>query len=175
MFHRKSQLHSIDFIFSGILFIIVFFSLVSAWDNLRYNFSSVDQRNDFEIISRYAFSSLTETRGVPNSWHINGNVNSTEVSSLGLLGPEGSLMSEKLEALSIYNSTSYQEYKKILGIKGPGYEFSLNATYFYDNLSIKNITTVGYLGKCDSVVRITRAGTDDDGNIVKLRYKGCIK
>ncbi|MBN2458286.1 hypothetical protein JXB31_04110 [Candidatus Woesearchaeota archaeon] len=173
---RKAQTHSVDMVISLSIFIAIFLSIAGVWDHIRMTFGNNEVRDDLELLSRYAVDSLVLTSGNPQGWYNFTEINRTSVLGIGLASPYyGIISNKKLSAFISHNGSSYEEYKEIFGMKGPGYEFRINISYYDADFSYVGSDIVGYTGECSSVVRIDRVLKLDKEGFVALEFNGCIR
>lgn len=173
LFHNRAQMHSVDAMIALSLFILIFLSAVAIWDHNRFSLKQNEERNDLEIISRYALESLAGTTGIPLDWNKKG-IDAIGTKSLGLLSKNHMHIDlEKLDCLILNNATSYEDYKKILGIRGAGYEFFLEYTTFNKDFIQGQKKQIGYTGECSSKVKLKRIVPIEQEGYILLDFTGC--
>lgn len=140
--NNKSQVFSIDLIMASIIFIFILTTSAWFWDSTKEKMSLSEIRNDLELISHNAVSVLINTVGDPPNWH-NIEFNEENIYSIGIGKNRPWFIDiDKAKRLS---ETDYNLTKKILGIRGPNYEFFLNISVFnkttenFDIISISGI------------------------------------
>lgn len=120
------------------IFILILLSTASIWNYSGEKISIEEVRNDMETIARNALSVLVGTRGDPRNW-TDYEFNQTNIRSLGLTDEFLILNQTKIDSLS---SADYSTAKNILGIIGPGYEFSLDISV-WDGTDYASDSTIG--------------------------------
>jgi hypothetical protein len=144
---KKGQIFSADLIFASSAFLIVIFLSIWSTTYINQKTNLIDVRNDLDLISENAMSSLVETPGNPDNWETIAfnDFNQSNIFSLGLAksntqgnsqnkGNSFGILNQnylvldwnKIETLSTFNSEKYEVYKTLLGILGPNYEFYLS-------------------------------------------------
>jgi len=126
---NKGQVFSLDTILAIGIFLMVFMVTISVWDGIDRKKILVESRDEMEFVAQNAALVLFTTSGLPTNWD-SLEINSESVDSLGLSDSKGVLSTDKLVELETQNIAAYEEFKEILGIRGPGYEFY--AQIFYD-------------------------------------------
>ncbi len=109
-----------SFIAIGIFIFIILLSAI-LWDYGREKISVEETRNDMGRIARNALSALAETKGNPANW-TEYDLDGSTITSLGLASEFLVIDTQKINSLSL---ADYADAKKMLGVLGPGYEFTL--------------------------------------------------
>ncbi len=127
---KKSQMFSIDLILALMIFIFILMAIAWVWDFSTQKMSLSESRNNMNLLSTYTLSSLIETPGSPTNWHLlsDEDFNETNVESLGFTKTSLSaweLDKKKIQRLYELNQSNYETIKKLLGLRGPGYDFCL--------------------------------------------------
>lgn len=134
----RAQVFLVDAIVACVIFTIIFIAAAITWQYSRESVSIAETRGGMERIARESLSSLVSTRGDPYNW-TRGTFNRTEVRSLGLSEGFQRINQSKLNAFLAFG---YDEAKYILGIIGPGLEFSINITV-WDGAAYQPNSTYG--------------------------------
>ena len=140
--NNKSQVFSTDLIVAVIVFIFILITSAWFWDATKEKMTLTEQRNDLELIAHNAASVLINTVGDPPNWH-NIEFNDSSVYSIGI-GKNRPWFID-LDKAKRLNETDYNLTKRILGIRGPNYEFFLNVSMFnktsqeFEDVSIAGI------------------------------------
>jgi hypothetical protein len=143
---KKGQILTTDAIIAMGIFIVILIASIEAWDFSREKILLNEVRDDLEIIAKQTASVLVETPGNPSNWTdlAEANFNATIIQSLGMARSSsmgnhdtsaggnsiglnhanyGIIDSAKAARLENVSPTKYEEMKKMLGVRGPGYEF----------------------------------------------------
>ena len=134
-----------DLILAIIVFLIILVSTLLLWEQARNRGEQISEKRDINTQARFALQTLTQTPGNPASWD---KAEFFNASQLGLTSIPFVLEESKLYSFSIWNSSFYDNYKKILGLQG--YDFAL-FIYPYDyTLQRFSTTSNFYIGKNSS-------------------------
>ncbi|MFW6013754.1 MAG: hypothetical protein ACOCZ6_04515 [Nanoarchaeota archaeon] len=170
----KGQLFSWDLVVSAMIFIFIFLTIAVIWDNRGIEFQENEPKKDIELYSRYAVEALLTTPGYPEDWYEFDTLNSSEINSIGFKdGRYGFIDYRKVQQLMESNE-SYDEIKKLLGFRGPGYEFSLDIFVYSEERIQEDKLKLGFEGKCSTSLVIKRLARDYEGRLYKLKFEGCI-
>lgn len=173
LFLTKGQVHSVDFIVSGVIFITIFLSLVVFWDDVRFSFEQEEKANDLELVTAYALESLMTHPGEPYNWSDYSSIDAEKISSLGLTtGRYGHFDKDKVAALN--HNESYEDIKTLLGVRGPGYEFKLNVKRFNSSYNVTDSWEIGYMGECEITSQHERLASGNANDIYRIILKGCV-
>ena len=155
------------------IFITIILSSAWFWDSTKEKMYITETRNDLELVSRNTISVLINTVGDPPNWN-NLTFSEQNIYSIGIGKNRAWVIDEeKAKRLSNLNGTHYQDIKKILGVRGPLYEFYLNISKF--NLSSSSFTNIALVGKQPNssaahIVRVTRfALSDKDDSWIRMK------
>ncbi|MFH1399854.1 MAG: hypothetical protein ABIG95_07160 [Candidatus Woesearchaeota archaeon] len=124
----KSQIFSLDMIFAVIVFLLVFTTTIFAWDELQKKWQLQQTRDDMESIAENVAQTLLTTPGQPANWE-ELQISSSNISSIGIASSPHLLSTDKISELESVYPTKYEEIKKILGIRGAGYQFQIKVIY----------------------------------------------
>lgn len=145
----RAQIFTTDFTVAIVVFLFILLAAISIGGYTAERISLEESSNDLEILGRHAVSTLLLTQGIPSNWSHLENTSFSTVITLGLatnssisgfnstnkknslgLGNSGARILDisKLRRLEELNQNYYGDYKKLLGIRGPGYEFALNVS-----------------------------------------------
>lgn len=170
--NKKGQMHSLDLIIAFSLFVLVFLSIVSFWDDARFHFGFIEQRNDIELVSRNSFNALIYTQGLPQDWNTFANISHAE--EIGIMTERQGIASyEKIKSIVNNNDTHYEEIRDSIGYLGAGYEFYLNITYYDSDFNDIESDGFGFTGNCKNVVRLSDVQSIDKGGYVNIVFYGC--
>ena len=174
MSRNKAQVFSLDFVIALMLFIVILIVSEWAWSTSVEKIYFTEGRNDLEILARNAASLLVQNVGDPPNWQNLSDFNTTNISALGFAKNRPWFIDEgKVSRLTSLNNTNYSEYKKLLGIRGPGYEFHLNVSKF-NKTAFNDLAIIGESpnASAESVVKIDRIVlSGDDKNWTKITMK----
>ena len=129
-FGKKCQMFSIDFVIALMVFIFILIAIAWVWNFSREKMSLGETRNNMNLVSTYALSSLIETPGSPMDWHelSDEEFNENNVASVGFANSAldaWELDKEKIQRLYELNQSKYETIKKLLGLRGAGYDFNI--------------------------------------------------
>jgi hypothetical protein len=162
--YNKSQVFSTDLIVAVIVFTFILITSAWFWDATKEKMHLSETRNDLELIAHNAVSVLINTVGDPPNWH-NITFNESNVYSIGIGKNRPWFIDlNKATRLQELNSTDYETLKKILGVRGPFYEFYLNISKFNKTTSeFEDISLVGIYPNSSSshVINIKRTMLSD--------------
>ncbi|MAG47606.1 hypothetical protein CL617_03295 [archaeon] len=190
---KRGQIFSLDIIIAAITFIIVVILVFQILDYSNNKIIANELESDINLIAENAISVLVEEEGNPNNWSLFdvNDFNTNAIFSLGLSKSlnfddldskekgkslasanvgRNILDQSKIDRLEVLNSTQYDNIKNILGIKGSGYEFEVQAKNWNgSSYSLKNL-----IGKVPSnaefIVKKSRFGLIDQNiTLVELR------
>ncbi|MFH1317041.1 MAG: hypothetical protein ABII01_05980 [Candidatus Woesearchaeota archaeon] len=145
---KKAQMFSMDLIIAMISFLIIILIGIWTWDYTLEKSYLTELRGDLEIISKNSLNVLVQTPGDPSNWNglSDEEFNRSNIISLGLAksssksgidiqekGKSAGMMTSnyldldtsKIERLSELNATKYDDFKRMIGILGPEYEFEI--------------------------------------------------
>lgn len=127
---KKAQIFSVDLIVALITFIIIMIGIAWVWESSREKINLNEQENDMNLISIFALSSLIETPGNPSDWELidDADFDENNIGSLGFAQDSISpwnLNYDKILKLYDLREVEYETMKKILGMRGAGYEFNI--------------------------------------------------
>jgi hypothetical protein len=162
--NNKSQVFSTDLIIAVIIFTFILITSAWFWDSTKEKMHLSEIRNDLELIAHNAVSVLINTIGDPPNWH-NITFNEDNVFSIGI-GKNRPWFIDLNKAKKL-NETDYNLTKKILGIRGPNYEFYLNISMFNKtSLEFEDVSIVGIYPNTSSlhVINVKRTMLSDTDN-----------
>ncbi|MBS1266657.1 MAG: hypothetical protein MAG795_00625 [Candidatus Woesearchaeota archaeon] len=119
---------STDITVAMLAFIFILLIMAWVWDYSREKMILTDKRINLNLISDFASSALVESQGSPSSWNLvrTDKFNESYVSSIGLASDSPlNLSISKIQKLREVDNYDYETVKKILGMRGPGYEYFL--------------------------------------------------
>ena len=137
---KKAQIISIDIMIALVIFIIIFVSLFSGWFFSLRRFEVALDYKELEFLSQFAANALFMP-GIPYDWHTAGG-GLYDPQTIGLGDGRRVLMYEKIVAASDFAQTNYSDFKRLLGVLGPGYNFFVNISIF-DSLEYIDNTSFG--------------------------------
>lgn len=165
-------MHSLDLIIAFSLFVLVFLSIVSFWDDARFHFGFIEARNDIELVSRNSFNALLYSEGMPQDWNDMSNISYADEFGL-MVKHQGMISYAKMKKIVANNDTHYEELRDSIGYLGPGYEFYLNVTYYDSDFNEIEEDAIGFTGNCKNVVRLTNILSLDTGGYSRIVFYGC--
>lgn len=200
MKNKKGQIFSTDFSVAIITLLFILITSIYLWTYVNEQIQIKEYKQDLNEIAYYVSASLLESSGNPSNWSNfdTDYFNSTNVNSLGLIktksknnkdlffkdsvnGLEFSdnyvLDEEKIIRLTELNSTKYEDFKEILGIVGPGYEFEVSF-FKYTGSSYDLVYKIGVTPEINSpyIIRVDRFVIIDNTKsqvIIKI-WKKCL-
>jgi hypothetical protein len=127
---KSGQMFSADMLLAIIIFIVILIGVIWLGDFVNEKISYNENRRDMAVMAAYATSGLVESAGSPASWDglALNDFNETNVLSLGLVDEEKGawqLDYGKVSRLGTLYPTKYETLKKLIGLRGPDYEFQL--------------------------------------------------
>jgi hypothetical protein len=172
---KNGQIFSSDLVIAVTVFIFILITSAWFWDTTKEKIHMTEVRNDIELISRNSVAVLVNTVGDPPNWH---DIAFTDenIYSIGISKNRPWLFDEdKVRRLDELNTTDYELIKRILGVRGAGYEFFLNISKY--NLTDDSFVELGIIGKSPNgsaahVVNVERIGMSDyDDSWVRFNMK----
>ena len=160
---KRGQVFALDLMIAIAAFLIILLSSIWLWEYMNEKINSIEKNNDLGMIAKKTISALTDYPGRPANWteYDASDFNSANIQVLGLAknpsingfsgstGPIGLYDSgyliideRKLSKLESMNTEKYPEYKKMLGVLGPNYEFSLRVDK-WNGINYSTINTIG--------------------------------
>ena len=163
---KQGQIFSIDLLISGAILIIILVSVIFFWNYSQRKMTLQEQRFDLYALGEKALSQLLLTPGQPYNWEsFSSNQDFLDkVQALGL-APEPLVISS--EKLNRFTALDYNQSKILLGLIGPGYEYSLSI-YSWNGTSFNPESHFGQLqGEIPEISKISRLALLDE-QIVKV-------
>lgn len=164
---NKAQISSLDVIFSLLALFLILSTIFWGWGFISEKMSEDKDSREFFLLSSFALDALVETPGNPKDWHLIGDLNVSEIKSLGISDIPGMVNKDKWDFLIQQNQTNYDYIKNYLGILGPGYEIYIEYFEFNGSNYNKN-SSIGMFPVTDIVSRSERIVLDRQKNWVKL-------
>lgn len=122
---RKSQVFSLDFIFSTLILVMILSVLGTTWFNLQNSIFRQEEQKLAVESGSVALDFLTSSPGYPENWDNSTGVSFDGVSNLGLKGSIG-ISLKKLLAFENLSALDYLQTKNNLGLGA--YQFRLFVT-----------------------------------------------
>jgi len=195
---KKAQLFAMDLVVAMITFLFV---IIAAFYTHDYAFEQIylwEERVDLLRVNHYLAGALLENPGIPGDWYrinesdfnggnisslglsISGSVNDTQtkMSSTSLMNSGLDMIdSDKLDRLVELNDTHYNEFKNILGVVGPSYDFNIEFRT-WNGTGYASLHKLGTWPKenIPHRTRIDRMVLVDDTwtNVIFLVWKACL-
>lgn len=162
----KAQIWSADLMFALTLLIFMLLIFFIMWNDLALRWNAAEKYRELKVAALYAADSLLTTRGDPENWQmLNLTSQIDQINAIGIVNERNMLSNDKLNALKIYENTSYGEIKRKLGLAK--YEIDITITnknnsityYQFGNSTIRDKETA-------SIERLAKL--NDSLSIVKI-------
>ena len=128
---KKSQIFSLDFVFSIVVLVLILSILGSTWLNLQGSIAQQENRRRAVENSAAAADFLVASQGFPEDWQDAENLSLSSVSNIGLKGVKGISLSKLLALANV--SSDYYTLKAKMGIAR--YNFRLVVSENFSNSS----------------------------------------
>ncbi len=119
---------STDITVAMLAFIFILLIIAWVWDYSRERMILTDKRINLDLVSDFASSALIESPGSPSDWY-NVNTDKFNESYIGSIGLASTspwnLSLKKIQKLKEIDNVNYEGVKRVLGLRGPGYEYYL--------------------------------------------------
>ena len=130
----RGQAYSLELMVSLTAFALVIIFVSLAWSDLELRRVDAKAAQDMDFAGRNAVWQLTQETGRPANWDMAGIFNETYPYSIGLADSPGELSRRKLQNLSFFNASNYEELKSRIGLGK--YEFYLQVRNLADNQTL---------------------------------------
>ncbi|OGG73789.1 hypothetical protein A3A40_00810 [Candidatus Kaiserbacteria bacterium RIFCSPLOWO2_01_FULL_54_20] len=129
---KKSQIFSLDFVFSMVVLVLILSILGSTWLNLQNSLAQQENRRRAVENSAAATDFLVSSQGFPEDWQNSANLSLSSVSNIGLKGTKGVSLAKLLALANV--STDYYALKDKMGLAK--YHFRLVVSENFSNSSV---------------------------------------
>jgi len=145
-------------------FALILTFIALAWSDLELRRVDVKSAQEMDFSGRNAVWQLTQETGRPANWDLVGIFNDTYPYSIGLADSPGELNRRKLQNLSFFNSSNYEELKSRLGVGKQ--DFYLQVQNLADNATLYS---AGIAAPADRESSVFENFAALDGNVVIVR------
>jgi hypothetical protein len=155
---EKGQIAALDAFVAITLFMLLYLSLDSIWNDKLLNIQQLEMQNNMQFKAIQAISVMLDTQGIPFNWE----KSPADTNAIGLVGKNKEIQKDKLTAFA---SLDYNTAQFLLKTAPYNFRFEFDATGNNDDVNIgRNIDAN------NTVVAIERA-TKFNGGIAIARIK----
>jgi hypothetical protein len=148
---QKAQMFSEDMVFALFILIFLFSLFFVVTDKVTSTITVTEDRSELDEVASIAINQLLETSGNPSNWNLLGDINESNVQSMGLVADKKVLDADKVQKFFnlTSDSNSYNSTKILLGLTRKNYKFnatiySLNGVLLYSINATPSYTTTEY-------------------------------
>jgi len=176
---KGGQMFSADMLLAIIIFIVILIGVIWLGDFVNEKIGYNENRRNMAVMANYAASGLVESTGSPADWDslAVSDFNETNVLSLGLVDEDKGawqLDSGKVSRLGALYPAKYDTLKKLIGLRGPDYEFQLVISP--ENLSAVSIGLAPELNSSNVIVVERNALLNNSyTNVTLLLWEHCTR
>ncbi|VVB98484.1 Uncharacterised protein [uncultured archaeon] len=161
----RGQAYSLELLIAVSVFALILVFIGLAWSDIEIRRADMRNSQEMDFAARNTAWQLTQETGSPANWDMR-EFNETFPYGIGLADSPGELDRRKLQNLSFFNASNYEELKSRMGLGK--YDFYLQVRNLADN---ETLYSAGIAAPAEAESSVFENFAALDGNVVIVRLE----